>query len=193
VIAIPLGLTLIRLLLGPAAVALAFWKVDRLIFLPVLAVGLYTDILDGIMARRLDVSYAWLRRLDSFVDLAFYLCALAATVIVAPDTATRAIVPFAILLTSEAACVGVSLARFGLMPATHCYSAKVYALALFATFAAVLAFDAGPAVVWALAVFGLAANTEVLAILILSATPPVDVASVYRVIRCAPNPEGKDG
>ena len=94
------------------------------------------------------------------------LCALAATVIVAPDTATRAVVPFAMLLISEAACVGVSLARFGLMPATHCYSAKAYAIALFATFAAVLACDAGPGAVWALAVLGLAANTEVLAILI---------------------------
>jgi CDP-diacylglycerol--glycerol-3-phosphate 3-phosphatidyltransferase len=192
-IAIPLGLTLLRLLLGPAVVALALWKVDRMIFLPVLAVGLYTDIFDGIMARRFGVSSAWLRRLDSSVDLTFYLCALAATVIVAPDTATRAVVPFTILLISEAACVGVSLARFGRMPATHCYSAKAYALALFATFVAVLAYDAGPGVVWALAVLGLAANTEVLAILMLSATPPVDVASVYRVIRCEPKPEGKDG
>lgn len=191
-IAIPLGLTLLRLLLGPVVIALALWKVDRMIFLPVLAVGLYTDIFDGIMARRFGVSYPWLRRLDSFVDLTFYLCVLAAMVIVAPDTATRAVVPFAILLVSEAACVGVSLARFGMMPATHCYSAKAYGLALFATFAAVLAFDAGPGVVWALAVVGLAANSEVLTILILSATPPVDVASVYRVIRCAPKPEGKD-
>ena len=56
-IAIPLGLTLLRLLLGPAVVALALWEVDRRIFLPVLAVGLYTDLFDGIMARRFGVSH----------------------------------------------------------------------------------------------------------------------------------------
>jgi CDP-diacylglycerol---glycerol-3-phosphate 3-phosphatidyltransferase len=102
-IAIPLGLTLLRLMLGPAVVAPALWKVDRRIFLPALAFGLYTDIIDGIVARRFGISYAWLRRLDSFADLTFYLCVLAATVIVAPDTATRAIVPFAILLISDIA------------------------------------------------------------------------------------------
>jgi CDP-diacylglycerol--glycerol-3-phosphate 3-phosphatidyltransferase len=186
-------LTLLRLILGPAAIALALWKVDRMFFLPVLQIGLFTDIFDGILARRFGVSCPWLRRLDSAADLTFYLCALAATAIVAPDTANRAVVPFAILLFSEAACVGVSLARFRLLPATHCYSAKAYAVGLFATFAAILVFDAGPGVVWVLAVLGLAANTEVLTIMILSARAPVDVRSVYWVIRREPKLEGKDG
>src|SRR5436305_545831 len=115
--AISLSLTLLRLLLGPAAIALALWGVDRLFFLPVLLTGLLTDLFDGMLARRFGVSSPQLRRFDSATDVAFYLCVLTATAIAAAETVARAIVPLAALLISEVVCVGVSLARFRSLPA----------------------------------------------------------------------------
>jgi phosphatidylglycerophosphate synthase len=182
-IAIPCALTLIRLLLGPAAIALAWWKVDRHFFLPILQAGLLTDFFDGVAARWLGVSRPWLRRFDSATDVFFYLCILAATAITSPATVAHAAVPLSLLLVSEVACAGVSLAKFSVLPATHCYSAKVYGVALFTTFAAVLSFGMGPDAFWALTFLGLAANVEVLTILFLSAKSPVDVGSLWHLLR----------
>jgi hypothetical protein len=88
-----------------------------------------------------------------------------------------------LLLLSEAGCLTASLLRFGVLPATHCYSAKAYGLVLCFAFAAVLSFGAGVWALYVLSAVGLVANAEVLAILLLSREPPVDVPTVFKLSR----------
>lgn len=47
-IAIPLGLTILRLLLGPLAILLAMTNQPRFIFAPLLVIGMLSDIFDGV-------------------------------------------------------------------------------------------------------------------------------------------------
>jgi hypothetical protein len=82
------------------------------------------------------------------------------------------------LVTMELAVIAVSLLRFGKMPATHSYGAKLYGLALFTAFFCLLVLQ-GPAWVVPVTVgIGLLADAEILLILCLARQPPVDVKSV---------------
>ena len=180
-IAIPLALTLARLVLGPVAVWMAVRDAPRHWFILVLAAGLLTDIFDGVLARLLGVARPWFRRLDSLVDVAFYLSILASTMLLEEQTLRDGALAIGLLLASEAACNALSLAKFGRFPATHCYSAKIYGLILFLTFLGVLCFGWGAWALWILCAFGLIANLEVCVILLLSSVPPVDVKSAFRL------------
>jgi len=72
-IAIPASLTLLRLFLGPLALWLAFTDAPRSVYAVILVAGLLSDYFDGVLARRLGVAREWLRRLDSTVDVIFYI------------------------------------------------------------------------------------------------------------------------
>lgn len=179
----PISLTCLRLLLGPVAILMAVLGAARLWFAPLLLAGMLSDLFDGVLARKFGVSTPWLRRFDSLTDDLFYICILIATWLAAGDVIRSCLPSVAALLASEALCIGTSLIRFRALPATHCYSAKAYGLALFLAFLAVLSLGAGTWVVWVLTGFGLVANAEVMAVLLLSTKPPVDVPSVFTLLR----------
>jgi phosphatidylglycerophosphate synthase len=176
---IPLLLTVLRLFLGQLAVIMALGGAQRKLFGPVLLAGMLSDYFDGVAARRLGVSTTWLRRFDSMADVLFYACVLCATWIVSSDVVVRGVLPLGLLLISEFLCIGVSLVRFRKLPATHCYSAKAYGLTLFLAFMAVLSCGYGHQIFWVTCVVGLLANAEVIAILLVSRRPPVDVPSIF--------------
>jgi CDP-diacylglycerol--glycerol-3-phosphate 3-phosphatidyltransferase len=74
---LPLALTTLRLLLGPLALFCALRGVARFVYLPILIVRTLSDIFDGILARRLGVATARLRRYDSVTHVIYYLFILA--------------------------------------------------------------------------------------------------------------------
>jgi phosphatidylglycerophosphate synthase len=178
---IPLLLTVLRLFLGPIAVVMALGGAQRYLFGPVLLIGILSDVFDGVAARRLGVSTPGLRRFDSMTDLIFYLCILYATWIVASDVILKSTLPLGLLLFSEFLCIATSLIRFRRLPATHCYSAKAYGLALFIAFFAILVCGYGHHIFWALCAVGLLANAEVIAILLVSKKPPVDIPTIFNL------------
>ncbi len=182
-IALPLSLTLLRLLLGSVALLLTTRECPRSGYLVILGAGLLSDYFDGVLARRLGVVRPWYRRLDSATDVVFYLCLLGAACRLEPGVMRRGAWAIGLLLASEALCLAVSYGRFRVYPATHCWLAKCYGLALFATFVAVLGWGSGAWVFTVLAAIGLTANAEVVAILLLARTPPVDVPSVFHLRR----------
>jgi CDP-diacylglycerol--glycerol-3-phosphate 3-phosphatidyltransferase len=145
----------------------------------IVVTGILSDIFDGILARRLGVSTPALRRYDSVTDLIFWLCILAATWRVAPEVIRPNGPQLMVLLASEVVCMAASLLRFRRFPATHSYLAKAYGVALAIVFILLLGAG-GPAwLVPGLVMLGLAANAEVLAILLLSETAPVDVPTFF--------------
>jgi phosphatidylglycerophosphate synthase len=185
-IAFPLALTLARLVLGPLALWLAFHGAPREAFGVILVGGLLSDYFDGVLARRLGVASDWLRRLDSTVDLVFYLCLAAAAYVL--ETATfRAAMPAVVLLVgAEMVVMAASLLKFRVLPGTHTYSAKLYGVVLFICFFGVLCYSWGTWAFWLACTFGLLTNGETLAILLMSKEAPVDVASVARLLRRPP-------
>jgi CDP-diacylglycerol--glycerol-3-phosphate 3-phosphatidyltransferase len=182
-ILIPLALILLRLALGPFSIALALGGASRWIFALILVAGLLSDIYDGVLARKLGVDRAWLRRFDSVTDAIFYFCIIATAFIVAKPVMMGGLVPVLCLVVLELAGNALSLVKFGVLPATHCYSAKLYGIALFISSIAVLSLGAGSWILWGLLAFGVLSNTETLAVLWLASENPVDVKSAIYLLR----------
>ena len=81
---VPCFLTCIRGVLGPCVIALAHLWPQPIVLSTCVLLAFVTDIFDGVVARRLGISTATLRRLDSFADSVFYLCALWAVWVLHP-------------------------------------------------------------------------------------------------------------
>ena len=183
---LPFALTLLRLLLGPAALSCALTNVSRWIYLPILVTGTLSDIFDGVLARRLGVATPALRRLDSLTDVIYYLFILAAAWILCRPVIMQNWFLVALILLSEAIVIFVCYAKFGTYPAAHSWLAKFYGLCLLAGIIALLVFNAGSWAIIALAGVALAANTEIVIIHLLMNRPPVDVKSDFLI------PKSKD-
>jgi CDP-diacylglycerol--glycerol-3-phosphate 3-phosphatidyltransferase len=180
---LPISLTVLRLLLGPAALYLAAQDGPRLLFIPILLVATLSDIYDGVLARRFGVATPALRRFDSITDVIFYLFIFSSAWILCRSQIHQQITPVLFLVISELLGIGLSLVKFRAYPSTHSYLAKFYGLCLFATFIALLAFNAHGGILLALAIVGTTANIEIISILWLSQTTPVDVASIFLLLK----------
>src|SRR4051812_30704315 len=83
---IPAALIFLRLLIGFTIICLCIARVDnyKTATIILLSIGLLTDIFDGIIARRLNVSTQRLRRLDSTIDQIFFISVAVAAYIQCP-------------------------------------------------------------------------------------------------------------
>ena len=70
---IPMGLTVLRLLLAPVLVCLVYANAPGIAFAAVIFVAFVSDYFDGVVARRIGVASAELRHFDSRADMVFYL------------------------------------------------------------------------------------------------------------------------
>ncbi|MDB6057135.1 MAG: CDP-alcohol phosphatidyltransferase family protein, partial [Verrucomicrobiales bacterium] len=175
----PLSLTLLRLVLGPVAILIAVENWPHHLFVPILMAGILSDYFDGVLARRFNVAFPWVRRLDSVTDVVFYLCILVSAWLVSRSTIVGGLVPVMVMVVGELVCHGVGLVKFKAVPAVHAISAKVYGLCVFIACLGVISYGAGPWMLWGLAVVSVIANGEIVVILVLSKEAPVDVLSIF--------------
>ena len=130
---IPFLLILLRLTLAPIMLSLSFMHMEYVgIFLFVLLfVGILSDVLDGVIARKLKISTDNLRKWDSNVDVFFLLSCIGSAWILYPNL-VEAKLPFILcILGSELFMYVVSLIRFKRLPSNHAYSSKLFALSIF--------------------------------------------------------------
>jgi CDP-diacylglycerol--glycerol-3-phosphate 3-phosphatidyltransferase len=162
-----------------------------------LIAGLLSNVFDGIVARRLGVATAALRRLDCAVDVVFYLAVLWTAAVVYPEVIWAYAPGLGAVLGLEVVCQGVSFLRAGRPPATHAYSAKCWGLLLFAAFVALLGFGGSRGIMKAMLVVGCLADVEVIAIMLVAPPPAVDVPSLWHAWclrrRCPENGNGCGG
>jgi len=160
---LPLALTALRAGLAPVVVALALaWPAPRA-FGACLVVAFLSDVFDGVVARRLGVATPGLRRLDSIADSVFYVAALFAAWHLHPDAIRAHVAPLLALAALELVRYAFDLRKFGREASYHMWSSKLWGVALFVAFFALLAFGearAVPAAIW----IGIAADLEGLAI-----------------------------
>ena len=180
---VPLALTALRAALAPVVVGLALaWPVPWA-FGACLAAAFVSDVFDGIVARRLGVATPGLRRLDSLADSVFYVAALFAAWHLHPD-ALRAQGPaLALLGALELTRYAVDLRKFGKEASYHMWSSKLWGLALFAGFLALLVGGDDGVAVTAAIVLGIVADLEGLAISCTLKTWKSDVPSIVHALR----------
>jgi CDP-diacylglycerol--glycerol-3-phosphate 3-phosphatidyltransferase len=181
--AIPWGLVTLRLALAPGLLVLTGLGAPGEVLAGCLGLAVYCDVLDGVLARRLGVATATLRRYDCAADVLFYLAVLACAWARHPDVLAAYRWPVVGLLALEASCQALSLARFGRTTATHSWSCRAWSALLLAAFAALFGLGRvgalGPAAVAA----GYVAYADVLLILLLAPRCPVDVPGAWHAWR----------
>ncbi len=133
---IPVILIVFRFFLTPVILCLGYFykKEYRVLVVILLFLGLLSDVLDGIIARKQQVSSATLRRLDSQVDMIFWLSAGFTAWFIWPDVISNNRVVIYALIGMEALCYLVSILRFGKETCTHAYLSKFWGLTLLAAF-----------------------------------------------------------
>lgn len=180
---VPLALTALRALLAPVVVVLALAYPAGWAFGACLVAAFVSDVFDGIVARRLGVATPGLRRLDSIADTIFYVAALFAAWHLHADAIRGHWAGLTLLGALEIARYAFDWRKFGKEASYHMWSSKLWGVALFAAFFALLVFGedrvAVPAAIW----IGVVADLEGLAISATLREWRTDVPTIWHARR----------
>ena len=180
---VPVLLTALRALLAPVVVALAAWYPNHRLFGACLIAAFLSDIFDGIIARRLGIATANLRRLDSIADSAFYLCAALAVWMLYPGVIRQHRPGLLLLVLLEGVRYAVDFMKFGKEASYHMWSSKIWGIFLFLGFLSVLAFGQDGILVTCAIYVGVIADVEGLLISLTLREWRTDVPSVLVALR----------
>lgn len=105
--------------------------------------GLISDIFDGIIARNMGVQTATMRRLDSQVDMMFWVMIGIYSYWIHPEIINEHIYLVRSVLVMEVLCYILNFMKFGKESAFHPLLSKTWGLCLLAAFTGILGFGYG--------------------------------------------------
>jgi phosphatidylglycerophosphate synthase len=178
---IPIALIYLRLMLGFVIIACSYFKINNypVFAIILLSIGLLSDVFDGIIARKLNVSTQKLRRLDSTIDQIFFICVGIATYIQCPLFFKDNWIKLIVLLSSEVLIYLVCFIKFKKEIATHSIGAKIWTLFLFATLIDVMVHCESNWLFQICFWLGIITRLEITAIILILKTWTNDVPSLY--------------
>lgn len=182
---IPVGLIFSRLIIGLVIVCLSLIHGGhvKVLIVVLLIAGLLTDILDGIIARRLQLSTQKLRRLDSTVDQIFFICVTIASYIQCSHFFTTNAYELIILIAFECLTYVTSFIKFKKEIATHSIGAKIWTLLLVVTLIQII-LQCQSTVLFAICFwFGLLTRLEIIAIILTLKKWTNDVPTIFHAIQ----------
>lgn len=148
-----------------------------------LTVGLLTDIFDGIIARRLNISSQSLRRLDSTIDQIFFISVAVATYIHRSEFFKTNFLKLTILLSVEGLTYIICFLKFKKEIATHSIGAKIWTLLLFATLVQITLRCQSTTLFNFCFWIGLATRLEIIAIILTLRNWTNDVPTFYHSLQ----------
>jgi phosphatidylglycerophosphate synthase len=181
---IPILLIYSRLLIGIIILLLSIIHINNFssIAIGLFSIGLLTDIFDGIVARKLNISTQKLRRLDSTVDQIFFVLIAIATFIECKQFFYTNYLKLIILLGAEGLTYLICFLKFKKEIATHSISSKIWTLILFATLIQIIAtFNSTILFQWCFYI-GLATRLEIVIIILFLPKWTNDVPSLYHAV-----------
>ncbi|TCD26722.1 CDP-alcohol phosphatidyltransferase family protein [Pedobacter psychrodurus] len=182
---IPIALIYSRLLIGFGIILLSVFHVNHYSFLAItlLSIGLLTDIFDGIIARKLNISSEKLRRLDSGIDQVFFISVAVATYIQCPDFFKANLIKLIVLGAFEISTYVLSYIKFKKEIATHSIGAKIWTLILFSTLVEIMVHCESVVLFELCFWIGLATRLEILAIVFTLKKWTNDVPTIYHAVK----------
>lgn len=180
---LPLALIATRALFAPVLLLLAFAWPSKPMFGILLLLAVISDVMDGLIARRLGTATPGLRRLDSVADSVFYLCAMLAAWHLHETQLREFLIPLVILLLLELARYAFDYVKFRREASYHMWSSRAWGLALFIGFFSLLALGKGG---WPIAIaiyVGIVADLEGLAISVVLTKWRTDVRTILHAVR----------
>lgn len=145
--------------------------------------GLFTDIFDGIIARKTAVSSEKLRRLDSQTDLVFWLSLGFASYFLNPELIINEWKSILLIFIMEALCYIVSIWKFGKETCTHAFLAKTWGLSLLLAFTYLIGFQKTGWTFDLAVILGLISHIDVILIIMFLPQWQYDVPSCYHALK----------
>ncbi len=182
---IPKTLIYSRLIIGFTIIFLSSINIDnyKLFAILLLTAGLLTDIFDGIIARKLNISSQALRRLDSTIDQVFFISVAVATYIQCPDFFKTNTLKLTVLLGVEGLTYAICFLKFKKEIATHSIGAKIWTLLLFATLIQLI-LECQSSTLFSLCFWvGLLTRVEIIAIILALKKWTNDVPTFYHSLK----------
>lgn len=178
---IPYLLIAIRFLFAPVIFFLAFTKAEesRFIILSLMFIGLLTDIFDGIIARKVGVSSEKLRRLDSQVDLVFWLSLGFAAYFINTELIKSQWKNIALIFIMEALCYIISFIKLKKETCTHAFLSKMWGLSLLISFTYLIGFQQAGWAFYLTIILGFVSHLDVILIILILPKWQYDVPSFY--------------
>jgi phosphatidylglycerophosphate synthase len=182
---IPIALIYLRFILGFVIIACSYYHINNygVVAILLLSIGLLSDIFDGIIARKLNISTQKLRRLDSTIDQIFFICVGVATYIQCPQFFKENGTKLIILLSSEAIIYIVCFIKFKKEIATHSIGAKFWTLILFAILIEVMLHCKSGFLFQLCFWVGVITRAEIVGIILLLKNWTNDVPTIYHALQ----------
>lgn len=178
---VPYILIAIRFLLSPIIISLSYLdgSESRFIILTLMYLGLFTDIFDGIIARKAGVSSEKLRRLDSQVDLVFWLSLGFAAYFLNPILIKDEWRNILLIFVMETLCYIISWLKFGKETCTHAWLSKLWGLSLLLAFTFLIGFQQIGWAFYLTIALGFISHLDVILIILILPKWTYDVPSSY--------------
>ncbi|MFH6992195.1 CDP-alcohol phosphatidyltransferase family protein [Flavobacterium sp. FlaQc-48] len=178
---VPLFLIGIRLLLGFVMILIANsnFVYVRMILVSLMIFGLLTDIFDGIIARKVGVSSEKLRRMDSQVDLVFWLCAGWCAWLLNPEIIIEHQYAIISIFVMEGLTYVFSILKFGKETCTHAFLSKLWGVTLLIAFVSMIGFGHAGIPFFLAVFFGITGHIDVYLIIYFLPKWTHDVPSSY--------------
>lgn len=151
----------------------------RFLLVSLIALGLLSDILDGIFARQLNVSTEKLRRMDSQTDMVFWLAVGWCSWVLHPEIIKTHAYSIALIFVMEILTYVLSISKFGKETCTHAFLSKIWGLTLCAAFIGMIGFGYGGITLYLAVIFGLISHIDVILIILILPKWTHDIPSAY--------------
>ncbi len=159
--------------------AFTFKDASRPFLLVLMYLGLISDILDGIIARKINVSTEKLRRFDSQTDMIFWVSIGICIWLLNPDLISRNKGSISIIFVLEGMCYLISFMKFGKETCTHAFLSKIWGITLLIGFTSLIGFNYAGIPFLIAIIFGLISHTDRILITLLLPRWTHDVPSFY--------------
>lgn len=178
---IPISLIIFRLILAPVILSLVYFlrQESRVTVIVLMYLGLLSDILDGIIARELNVSSEKLRRFDSQTDMLFWVSIGVSTWLLYPDLISAHRIPIILIFVMEGMCYLISIIKFGKETCTHAYLSKLFGIALLVAFTSLIGFNHAGISFFIAILFGLISHVDRILITLILPQWTHDIPSFY--------------
>ena len=146
-------------------------------------VGFLSDILDGVIARRIGVSTVQLRQADSWADVCFYICVFASAWLVHQDVVIAFRVPLLAIVFVQLVWWIVNLVKYGKPASYHTYSAKFWGITLFIATIALFGFNYAGIALWLAIISGIIHTVEEIAMTLVLPEWKHDILSIFHAVK----------
>lgn len=184
---LPLILVITRFFIAPLLLWDALDGQTSLWFLVGYVSAFVSDIFDGVIARRLNVSTATLRQADSWADVCLYSCIAASAWLVHRDVIIAFRTPLLMVVLAQLLWWIVNLVKYGKPASYHTYSAKIWGITLFLATIALFGFNSARIFLWIAIIVGIIHTIEEIAMTLILPQWTHDISSLVRAINLSRN------